>query len=112
MARRVKTTSGVRECIRDLGVKQICEDLNMLSQFRNAISRTISGWGEFLSRDLCDEMIVIQIAKVLEDWDSIENELHERMELPDGWGHDDANWERYRSALAVTTLQAYYDSIG
>jgi hypothetical protein len=111
LARIVKTTSGVRDFIRDAGVKQICEELNTLSAFHNAIARFIDGWDELLSRDRCDSTIVILISEVLRDWAIIEDALRARMELPAEWRQNEDNWDLYRTAIAVATLQAYYESL-
>jgi hypothetical protein len=111
VSRKVKTTAGVRQCIKDFGVPKFCEQKKLLPQYQSAIAQTITGWSELLSLDRVDEVVITNLTEVLEAETWIEDDLRDRFELPDGWGQQDENWARYRTAIAVRILQAYYDSI-
>jgi hypothetical protein len=111
MAHRVKTTAAVRACGREFDVKAFCEKHKLLDRYRFAISTTYDGWISDLEHDAVDETIVVCLKRILEGLTWIEDELQATYELPAGWAQNEDNWERYRTAIAVRILQAYYESI-
>jgi hypothetical protein len=111
MGRKVKAESSVHSCQDDFDIPKLCDDRNLHATFRTPITWTYNAWIGSLDQDRVDEFIIEALVGVLEKATWIVADVKDRFDLPSGWTSDDANWDRYRKAIAVTLLQSFYDSL-
>jgi hypothetical protein len=92
-------------------VTKFCEEQSLFEKFDFAIQHTYDAWIGDLEYDDVDRLILTGLKTALRaDGVWLVRIVKERYSLPATWTGDDANWELFREAIAVTLLQAFYDS--